>query len=74
VERVGNGNVQTKNSKVEKNMELIMIFFGRIYMFKEKFIEAVIEMFYVSLLESNFLMKHCLTWWRKQNKYIFCQN
>jgi len=29
-ERIKSGNVQTKNSKVEKNMELIMIFFGRI--------------------------------------------
>ncbi len=27
VERIKSGNVQTKNSKVEKNMELIMIFF-----------------------------------------------
>jgi predicted transcriptional regulator len=27
VERVESGNVQTKNSKVEKIMELIMIFF-----------------------------------------------
>jgi hypothetical protein len=27
VERVESGNVQTKNSKVEKNTELIMIFF-----------------------------------------------
>jgi hypothetical protein len=47
VKRIKNGNVQTKNSKVEKNMELIMIFFCRIYMFKEKFIEAMTEMFYV---------------------------
>jgi hypothetical protein len=38
-----------KNSKVEKKMELIMILFCRIYMFKEKFIEAMIEMFYVFL-------------------------
>jgi hypothetical protein len=49
VERIKSGNVQTKNSKVEKNMELIMNFFCRIYMFKEKFIEAMIEMFYVFL-------------------------
>jgi hypothetical protein len=47
VERVESGNVQTKNSKVEKIMELIMIFLGRIYMFKEKFIEAMIEIIYV---------------------------
>jgi hypothetical protein len=43
VERIESGNVQTKN------MELIMIFFCRIYMFKENFIEAMIEMFYVFL-------------------------
>jgi hypothetical protein len=30
-------------------MELIMIFFCRIYMFKEKFIEAMIEMFWCLL-------------------------
>jgi hypothetical protein len=45
VEKIESGNVQTKNSEIEKNMELIMIFFCRIYMFKEKFIEAMIEMF-----------------------------
>ncbi len=37
----------TKNGKVEKIMELIMIVFGRIYMFKEKFIEAMIKTIYV---------------------------
>jgi hypothetical protein len=42
VERVENGNVQTINNKVKKIMELIMIFFSRIYMFKEKFMEAMI--------------------------------
>ncbi len=40
-------NVQTKTSKVERIMELIMIFLCRIYMFKENIIEAMIEMFYV---------------------------
>jgi len=49
VEKVESGNVQTINSKVEKIMELIMIFFCRIYMFKEKFIEAMIETIYVFL-------------------------
>jgi hypothetical protein len=39
--------VQTKTSKVERIMELIMIFLCRIYMFKENIIEAMIEMFYV---------------------------
>jgi hypothetical protein len=38
VERIESG-------KVEKFMELIMIFFCRIYMFKEKFIEAMIEIY-----------------------------
>jgi len=47
VEIVESGNVQTKNSKVEKIIELIMIFFCRIYMFKKTFIEAMIKMFYV---------------------------
>jgi len=49
VERIESGNVQTKNSKIEKNMELILIFYCRIYMFKENFIKATIEMFYVFL-------------------------
>ncbi len=49
VEKIESGNVQTKNSEIEKNMELIMIFFCRIYMFKEKFIEAMIEMFWCLL-------------------------
>jgi len=47
VERIESGNEQTKNSKVEKNMELIMISFFVGFTFKEKFIEAMIEMFYV---------------------------
>jgi len=36
VERVENENVQTKNSRVEKNVEQIMIFFCKNYIFKEK--------------------------------------
>jgi hypothetical protein len=48
----------TKNGKVEKIMELIMIVFGRIYMFKEKFIEAMIKKFMSSLLENSFLRKY----------------
>jgi hypothetical protein len=49
VEKVECGNLQIKNGKVEKIMELIMTFFCRIDMFKEKFIEAIIEMIYVFL-------------------------
>jgi hypothetical protein len=47
VGRVESGNVQTKNSKVEKKNGINNDFLVRIYMFKEKLIEAMIEMLYV---------------------------
>jgi hypothetical protein len=42
VKRVESENVQTKNSRVEKNVEQIMKCFCRNYMFKEKSRENII--------------------------------
>jgi hypothetical protein len=47
VKKVESENVQTKNSKVEKNVEQIMKFFWKNYIFKEKSRENIIKMFYV---------------------------
>jgi hypothetical protein len=41
VERVKNENVQTKTNKVAKNPEQIMKKIAKIYIFKEKFGEAI---------------------------------
>jgi hypothetical protein len=47
VQRVKNGNVQTKTNKVEKNVEQIMKKIAKIYIFKEKFGEAITKLLYV---------------------------
>ncbi len=47
VQRVKNGNVQTKTNKVEKNVEQIMNKIAKIYIFKENFGEAKTKLLYV---------------------------
>ncbi len=47
VERVKNGNVQTKTNKVEKNVEQIIKKIAKIYIFNEKFGKAITKLVYV---------------------------
>jgi rRNA maturation protein Nop10 len=44
VERIKSGNVQIKKTRVEENVEQIMIFFCKNYTLKEKCGEAITKM------------------------------
>jgi hypothetical protein len=74
VERVESGNVQTKNSKVEKIYGINNDFFLKDLRVQRKIYRGHDKNALSSLLESSFLREYCLTWWRKQNNYMFCQN
>jgi len=47
VERIKNGNAQTKTNKVEKNVKQIMKKTTKFYIFKEKFGEIITKLLYV---------------------------